>query len=176
MPSGGGPPRASLEPDGRPFPPVLNTLSDFFPQSVFGPVGPRTHTDRPATVTRHQRAPAGRPSAGVRAEGSSGLRVRLQGSATGWRKRLLPSRVPTISVARPRRPVSPSGPPTEDPPEAASGQRWRARTYAGLSGKHDVSQNLTGKSGRPQRRAAKPASTKSCAPAQVRPGSPRTGR
>ena len=108
--------------------PALPPGSQHFVRFSLARLDQRTHTDRPATVTRHQRAPAGRPSAGVRAEGSSGLRVRLQGSATGWRKRLLPSRVPTISVARPRRPVSPSGPPTEDRPEAASGQRWQART------------------------------------------------
>lgn len=36
-------------------------------------------TDRLAPVIRHRRAPAGQPSAGVRADGSSGLWIRLHG-------------------------------------------------------------------------------------------------
>ena len=40
-------------------------------------IGTTPSTDRLAYVTRHRRAPAGQPRAGVRVGGSSGLRVRL---------------------------------------------------------------------------------------------------
>ncbi|KAL7369743.1 hypothetical protein ABVT39_007333, partial [Epinephelus coioides] len=50
------------------------------PKQPHQPQGNRnTHPDRLALVTCHRRAPAGRPSAGVRADGSSGPRVRLYG-------------------------------------------------------------------------------------------------
>ena len=90
------------------------------------------YPDRSATVTRHRRAPAGRPSAGVRAGGSSGPWVRLYGreglwgaelkrGARGCPARPRPSSPVARSVARPRRPVHPSSPPTEP----AAGRRYR---------------------------------------------------
>ena len=57
-----------------------HTLAFLHPELIFSAFpasGPPT--DRSATVTRHRRAPAGQPRAGVRADGSSGLRVRLHG-------------------------------------------------------------------------------------------------
>ena len=63
------------------------------------PLPPRPPADRLANVTRHRRAPAGRPRAGVQADGSSGPRGFASSAPSG----------PTDSVARPRRPVCPSG-------------------------------------------------------------------
>ncbi len=107
------------------------------------------HTDRLATVTRHRRAPAGQPSAGVRADGSSGLRVRLhgrEGSAQGG------ARLPAFLPGRP------IGSETETPrlPQLSShgarrGVACPPRDTSPLtrrsSGKHDVSQTLSGASG-----------------------------
>ena len=91
---------------------VLFRFKIFFFQSPF-------HlTDRLANVTGHRRAPAGQPRAGVRADGSSGLPVRLygrEGHARRGSEGTLPPRSSRAarSVARPRRPVCPSGPSTE---------------------------------------------------------------
>ena len=90
----------------------FSDLKFFFFQSPF-------HlTDRLANVTGHRRAPAGQPRAGVRADGSSGLPVRLygrEGHARRGSEGTLPPRSSRAarSVARPRRPVCPSGPSTE---------------------------------------------------------------
>ncbi|KAK2812124.1 hypothetical protein Q5P01_000070 [Channa striata] len=89
--------------------------------------------------TRHRRAPAGRPCAGVRVGGSSGLRVGLHGREGHARRALqtpLRSSQAERSVARPRRPVCPSGPPTEPapgrPPPCPARRGARPQNAAGL--------------------------------------------
>ena len=73
----------------------LDTFDGFYPNAAavlqhFG-----SSTDRLANVTRPRRAPAGRPLAGVRADGSSGQLVRLQ----AWRFYDAPGSLRTPSPA-----------------------------------------------------------------------------
>ena len=72
------------------------------------------HGRESAHVTRRRRAPAGRPRAGVRVDGSSAL----AGSPLPSGGQAAPGRDPL--VARPRRPVSPGRAPTEPASRALS--------------------------------------------------------
>ena len=74
-PPGGGPdqPQDSCPTLGGPRPGRLRRHTPVRTLVLFR----QPHTDRLANVTRHRRAPAGQPRAGVWADGSSGLRVRL---------------------------------------------------------------------------------------------------
>ncbi|KAK2875861.1 hypothetical protein Q8A73_023938 [Channa argus] len=148
-------------------------------------------TDRLAHQTRHRRAPAGRPSAGVRAGGSSGPRVGLyvrEGPAQGVRESpRLPPRVPPGPTDRKRDRDAPSAPAVlprspwrgrGSPAARCQGRPSAARR--GPSGKHSVSRTLGSVAPTPQTslggRSAlpsgvRPPSAQSQA-RRVRPGSP----
>ncbi|KAK2875780.1 hypothetical protein Q8A73_023857 [Channa argus] len=148
-------------------------------------------TDRLAHQTRHRRAPAGRPSAGVWAGGSSGPRVGLyvrEGPAQGVRESpRLPPRVPPGPTDRKRDRDAPSAPAVlprspwrgrGSPAARCQGRPSAARR--GPSGKHSVSRTLGSVAPTPQTslggRSAlpsgvRPPSAQSQA-RRVRPGSP----
>lgn len=101
---------ALSRPGAAPPPGVeLWSKKNFFFFSSSSKVPFHLDTDRLANVTRPRRAPAGRLQAGVRVDGSSGP-SEFASSRSGWHAR---SGFDDTPVARPRRPVCPSGSATE---------------------------------------------------------------
>ena len=117
-------------------------------------LSPSSPPDRSANVTRHRRAPAGRPSAGVRAGGSSGPWVRLYGrEGRGGRGARRGPRGPRSSASHssrspPRKrdrdaPSDPAALPRSPLPGGGTAERGRPQTLSsGASAEHRVSRTL----------------------------------